>query len=238
MTPPCAAETDIIEEAVRFRSGPYALEGRLCYPDPDAVRGAGVLAGPHPLLGGAMDNNVVRGLCTGLACRGVAILGFNYRGVGGSEGPRPDVTADLAEFWANSRTAEEAHYATDFRAAAAELPPLVGAHLPKAMIGYSFGCSILTAAAIDPVCPLVLVAPTIGQHDYATFAQRTNPMLVIAPDGDFAADVNVVTRWFATLRGPKRLVRGEWDTHFFRGQEGRLAETVFEFLRERWGLGT
>jgi alpha/beta superfamily hydrolase len=184
-----------------------------------------------------MDNNVVRGLCAGLARRGVAVLGFNYRGVGGSEGTPPDVTASLAEFWATSRTAEEAHYASDFRAAAARLPGLVGANLPRALIGYSFGCSILTAASSGPDCPMVLVAPTIGQHDYAAFAEVTNPILVIAPDGDFAADVNVVTRWFATLRGPKRLVRGEWDTHFFRGQEGQLAETVFAFLSERWGVG-
>jgi hypothetical protein len=59
-------------------------------------------------------------------------------------------------------------------------------------------------------------------------------MLVIAPDGDFATDADQVLAWFAALRGRKRLVRGEWDAHFFRGLEDRLAERVFEFLDEHW----
>ncbi len=80
----------------------------------------------------------------------------------------------------------------------------------------------------------MLVAPTIGQHEYAGFEQVPNPVLVIAPDGDFATDADCVTDWFATLAAPKRLVRGEWDSHFFRGFEDRLAETVFGFLREQW----
>jgi hypothetical protein len=41
-----------------------------------------VLAGPHPLLGGTLHNNVVRGLGDGPARGGLATLRFNYRGVG------------------------------------------------------------------------------------------------------------------------------------------------------------
>jgi alpha/beta superfamily hydrolase len=101
------------------------------------------------------------------------------------------------------------------------------------LAGYSFGCSLL-AGVSAPECPLVLVAPTVGQHDYTTFAEVPNPMLVVAPDGDFAADRNRVTDWFATLTSPKQLIRGEWDAHFFRGFEEQLAETVFEFLQKQW----
>jgi alpha/beta superfamily hydrolase len=199
------------------------------------VYGAVALAGPHPMLGGDMDNNVVRWLSSGLARAGVAVLSFNYRGVGASAGRAPDVTSNLAEFWRTSRTADEEHYADDFRAAVAELGALVWDELPRALVGYSFGCSLLGAAAIAPEWPLVLVAPTIGQHDYHQLTRVPNPVLVIAPDEDFAADASLVGDWFTNLKGPKRLVRGDWDTHFFRGQEERLVETVCAFLMERWG---
>jgi alpha/beta superfamily hydrolase len=231
MTP--RPETEVTE-LIRFASGRFRLEGRLCYPESDELLGAVALAGPHPMLGGDMENNVVRGLSGGLARRGVAVLAFNYRGVGASEGASPDVTADLATFWATSRTAGEAGFADDFRAAADELGRIVGPELPRALVGYSFGCSILTAPDPRREWPLVLVAPTLGRHDYDALVRVPNPMLVVAPDGDFATDNEALTRWFAELRGPKQLVRGEWDDHFFRGAEDRLAETVFAFLRSGW----
>jgi alpha/beta superfamily hydrolase len=237
MTPSTEAAATVAE-AIRFRSGALSLEGRLDYPESGDVCGAVALAGPHPMLGGDLTNNVVRGLCAGLAGRGLAVLSFNYRGVGGSEGPPPDVAASLARFWATSHTADEDHYAADFRAAAAELTALVGTELPTALVGYSFGCSLLAAAADAPDRPLVLVAPTVGRHDYRDLARRPNPVFVVAPDGDFAADADAVADWFATVRGPKALVRGDWDAHFFRGHEDRLAEAVFAFLRDRWEVGT
>ena len=72
----------LVVESVRFSAGRYRLEGELAYPEAALPRGALVLAGPHPLLGGNMHNNVVRGLGDGLAQHGLATLRFNYRGVG------------------------------------------------------------------------------------------------------------------------------------------------------------
>jgi alpha/beta superfamily hydrolase len=231
MTP--STETEIVE-GLRFASGSLQLEGRLCYPESGEVYGAVALAGPHPMLGGDMDNNVVRGLSTGLARAGLVVLSFNYRGVGGSDGTSPDVTADLAEFWRTSRTPDEEHYSHDFRAAVTEFAALVRTTLPRALVGYSFGCSLLGGAAISADWPLVLIAPTIGQHDYQPLTRVPNPILAIAPDEDFAAEADRVGDWFASLTGPRQLIRGDWDTHFFRGHEQRLCETVFAFLTEQW----
>jgi alpha/beta superfamily hydrolase len=231
---PCPPEA-LTVEAVRFESGPYLLEGELAYPDVEPPVGAALIVGPHPLLGGHMGNNVVRGLGDGLARHGLATLRFNYRGVGGSEGPVPDV-AQLAQFWEASRLPDEASHRDDFTAALESLRAAVGGELPMALVGYSYGCSLLPFAttAGQSRSPLVLVAPTVGTHDYDCFAAVTAPRLVIAPEGDFAADAARLLRWYVGLPEPKRLARPRLDSHFFRGHEDWLTETVAAFIYEEW----
>jgi alpha/beta superfamily hydrolase len=234
MPPPCPPEA-VVVEAVRFPAGDCGLEGVLVYPE-GAVVGMVVLAGPHPLLGGNMGNNVVRGLGDGLARRGLAALRFNYRGVGGSVGAAGDPAAELAAFWRTSHTPDEPRYQEDLAAACAFLRAAVGRDLPLALVGYSFGCTLLPGAVApdDTTTALVLVAPTVGTHDYAGFEAVRNPKLVVAPEGDFAADPEQLVRWFDGLPGPKRLVRAWLDSHFFRGHEEWLVDTVGAFLDGEW----
>jgi alpha/beta superfamily hydrolase len=224
---------DLVVESVSFTAGAYGLEGELAYSDGPAAGGV-VLAGPHPLLGGSMHNNVVRGLGDGLARRGLPTLRFNYRGVGGSQGPACDVAANLAAFWTTSHVADEPAYRDDLAAAVAFWRGTAGGADP-ALIGYSFGCSLLPDAATTPGAPLVLVAPTLGTHDYKAYSDLPNPILVIVDDGDFTGDAQRLRAWFDRLRSPRRLVTGRRDDHFFRGHEEWLAETVFPFLEEHGG---
>jgi alpha/beta superfamily hydrolase len=234
MTPLCPPEA-LTVEAVRFPAGDCRLEGELVYAE-GPPWGMAVLAGPHPLLGGSMHNNVVRGLGDGLARHGLVTLCFNYRGVGASEGPAADVGTHLAEFWRTSRTPDEPHYQTDLGGAMGFLCAAVGGDLPLALVGYSFGCTLLPGAVPpdDGPTALVLVAPTVGTHDYAAFEAAGGPKLVIAPENDFAADPGQLSRWFARLPGRKRLIRPRLDSHFFRGHEGWLAATVSDFLDAEW----
>jgi alpha/beta superfamily hydrolase len=231
--PPAPAEPEVIE-IIEFPSGDLALEGRIAYPETDVARGAVVIAGPHPLLGGDLENNVVAALTVGLARRGFVALAFNYRGVGKSDGPPPDVTAHLADFWATSHVGAEPGYRDDLLAATAHLRTLAGDDARFGLVGYSFGCSLLPAAA-GPGEPVVLVAPTIGTHEYDGFSDHAGPKLMIAPDGDFAADATGLRTWFKLLPEPKRLLRGRWDDHFFRGHEMWLADTVADFLTDLFG---
>lgn len=63
------------------------LEAELWMPDGgDAPKAAAVVCHPHPLHGGTMRNNVVHRTARGLHDAGLAVLRFNFRGVGGSEG--------------------------------------------------------------------------------------------------------------------------------------------------------
>jgi len=233
MTQPSRTEREVIEE-IRFPSGQLMLEGRLYYPERNTIRGGVVLVGPHPMLGGDMNNNVVRGVSTWLARLGIGTLCFNYRGVGASEGKPPTITTNLAEFWATSRIEDESAYADDARAAKVELQELLGDVPHLGLVGYSFGCSLLPHIPCDQACPLALIAPTVGRHDYAAYQNVSNSVLVIAPEGDFATDSAQIGAWFDSLSAPKQLIRGEWDDHFFRGWEEELAETVSSFLHARW----
>ncbi len=71
------------EKPVLFGRGSIRLEG--LYAPSQGTRGA-VIAHPHPLMGGDMDNSVVRVLSETLYGIGFSTLRFNFRGVGMSSG--------------------------------------------------------------------------------------------------------------------------------------------------------
>jgi alpha/beta superfamily hydrolase len=146
-----------------------------------------------------------------------------------------DVARHVAQFWETSYAPGELDLGQDLQAAVAFLRLAVGPALPLALVGYSFGCSLLPRAVPDGTSmPLVLIAPTVGTHGYDAFASAAGPKLVIAPEGDFAADPECLRQWFARLPGTRWLVPVRGDGHFFRGQERWLVETVAEFLHEQW----
>jgi alpha/beta superfamily hydrolase len=206
----------------------------LAYPEAGRARGAVVFAGPHPLLGGNMRNNVVRGLGDGLAQMGLLTLRFDYRGVGRSQGPPVDVTRHLAEFWQTSHAPGEMDFWQDVQGAA-EFVQQVAPGLPLAVVGYSFGCALLPyVRPQDDFAALVLIAPTVAKHNYDSFLSVSNPLLVVASEDDFATDAERLEQWFGALSMPRQLVRQRCDNHFFRGHEDWLIETVFRFLEGHW----
>jgi alpha/beta superfamily hydrolase len=92
----------LIEEVIDFTSGELRLAGALAR---TAGGRAVIIAHPHPLYGGDMDNPVVRAIQQAYLHQGFSTLRFNFRGVGASEGrfdngvgERADVQAALT--WA------------------------------------------------------------------------------------------------------------------------------------------
>jgi uncharacterized protein len=226
-------EPPTVTEHVLFQAGPYLLHGELAYPEAGSALGTVVVAGPHPLLGGNMRNNVVRCLGDGLAQRGLITLRFDYRGVGRSQGPSVDVARHLAEFWQSSHAPGEMDFWQDVQAAA-EFVQRAAPGLPLALVGYSFGCALLPCVRTQEVlAALVLIAPTVAKHKYDSYLSVTSPLLVVASEDDFATDAQRLEDWFGTLAMPRQLVRQRCDNHFFRGHEDWLVETVIQFLDGR-----
>ena len=224
----------LVVESVRFAAGPYLLEGELAYAaENESLRGGVVVAGSHPLLGGNMHNNVVRGLGDGLAERGWATLRFNYRGVGRSEGPPVDVARHVAEFWQTSHVPGEMDLWQDVRGAVQYLRSIVGSTRPLVLIGYSFGCALLPSVCREESSSaIVLIAPPLSKHDYNDFTTGKSPLLAIVSENDFTLEPQRLHEWFAPLPEPKQLVQAALDNHFFRGHEPWLVETVSTFLEE------
>ena len=102
-----------------------------------------VVAHPHPLFGGTMDNKVVTTVAKAFADSGAAAFRFNFRGVGESEGRHDEgrgETDDLLEVAAHAARA-------------------VG-ELPLWIAGFSFGGGVaLRASGRAEFERLVLVAP-------------------------------------------------------------------------------
>ncbi len=155
-------------ELTLHAAGP--LQARLAYP---AVPGEStwyLLAHPHPLHGGTMDNKVVQVLARRLQQRGCPTLRFNFRGVGASAGAYDEGRGER----------------DDLEAALHFLRRGQGAERVVA-IGYSFGSWVaarLWASLPQPPGPLVLVAPPLAHWDFAELDGYAGPVLAVVGDRD------------------------------------------------------
>jgi len=89
--------------------------------------GTAVIAHPHPLFGGTMDNKVVQTVARAFVQAGWCALRFNFRGVGNSQGAYDEGRGELEDMLA----------VVEARAA-------IG---PLALAGFSFGAFVAGSAA-------------------------------------------------------------------------------------------
>lgn len=132
-------------------------------------RGAAVVAPPHPLYGGTIDNPVVAACVRGLHHAGLATLAFNFRGVEGSEG---QATEQLGA------AVDDYHAALEHLTSQARGPYLAA--------GYSFGAgaALLAAGSDARVAGVVLLAPPVGMLRTEDLAAFAGPVLVVVGDDD------------------------------------------------------
>ncbi len=169
------------------------------------ARGVALIAHPHPLYGGTMDNKVVQTLARSFLAMGYAAWRMNFRGVGGSEGVFDDGRGEIEDFRAFA-----AH-------ALAEQPGL-----PVALAGFSFGTYVVShlAPELQPR-KLVLVAPAVGRFAVANVPEDT---LVIHGEEDDVVALKDVFDWARPQKLPVIVVPGAG--HFFHGDLLKLQHLV------------
>ena len=71
--------TKLIREQVYIPGPRGRLVGELSYPDNTTANAVVLIANPHPLMGGAIANNVIERLAMDLPAHGCVTLRFDYR---------------------------------------------------------------------------------------------------------------------------------------------------------------
>ena len=120
-------------------------------------RGIALVAHPHPLQGGTLDNKVAQTLAKTFFALGYVATRFNFRGVGQSEGAFDDGVGETAD-----ALAALAHARARF------------GDLPVVLAGFSFGTFVQTRVAETVSAErLVLVGPAVRRFALGGRAPRT-----------------------------------------------------------------
>ena len=178
------------------------------------VRGVAVIAHPHPLFGGTMDNKVVQTLARAFVLCGWRAVRFNFRGVGGSEGTYDEGRGELEDLLA-----------------------VIGAQAqqgPLALAGFSFG-AFVTSHAVAAVAPqralnaVVLVGTAASRFQVSDVPQPLHERtLVLHGEQDDTVPLSAVMDWARPQSLPVTVVPG--GGHFFHGQLPLLRGLVVRHL--------
>ena len=177
---------------------------------------------PHPQHGGTMNNKVVYNLYHTFARRGFAVLRFNFRGVGRSQGVYDRGEGELSD-------------------AAAALDWLQGVNenaLGCWIAGFSFGAWIGMQLLMrrPEISGFVSVAPPANQYDFSFLAPCPSSGLVVQGDRDEIVPEPSVRKLVDKLsqqRGIKidyRVISGA--NHFFSDKMDELNSHVDDYLQK------
>jgi len=202
-------------QSIVFAGPAGTLEGLLQEREAHHHTLTAVVCHPHPLHGGTLHNKVVHRVASVLHALGAAVLRFNFRGVGasegrfdGGEGELEDARAALA--WMRVRHPRARSWAA----------------------GFSFGSWVAAGlAASEPqVERLILVAPPVATEDFSVLRTAAVPKLVIQGTRDDVCPGEVLAAEFPAWADPKTLIEVDGATHFFDRQLGALANALHQAL--------
>ena len=170
----------------------------------------GLLAHPHPLHGGTLDNKVVQTLAKAFSRSGYSVLRLNFRGVGLSEGEYDEGRGEIEDFLALADYARTTY----------------GEH-ELVLGGFSFGAYI-AAATTPKLAPkqLVLAGPAVTHFPVGIVPAQT---LVIQGEEDDVVPLKDVLDWARPQQLPVVVLPGAG--HFFHGNLVRLQSLVEQYCR-------
>lgn len=191
-------------ERVHIEGPAGRLEIAVNDPGP-AHRGLALIAHPHPLYGGTLDNKVVQTLARAFNALGYIALRPNFRGVGDSDGvydegrgEAEDLLAALS--WGRARYGD----------------------LPLAQAGFSFGAFVqVSLSARLNSRWMVLVGPAVGRFPVGRVPAGT---LVVHGEEDDVVSLKDVFDWARPQKLPVVVFPGAG--HFFHGALTELQRIV------------
>ncbi|MEF9947038.1 MAG: alpha/beta hydrolase [Comamonas sp.] len=185
--------------------------------DGQSPKGVAIIAHPHPLFAGTMDNKVVQTLARAFVQCGYTAVRFNFRGVGASAG--------------------------EYDAGKGELQDLLGVvrqvapEGPIALAGFSFGAFVTShalAALWDEgrVAKAVLVGTAASRFEVAPVpAAAHDSTLVIHGEADDTVELASVMDWARPQILPVTVI--PQVGHFFHGQLPLLKSLVVRHLKSQ-----
>jgi uncharacterized protein len=201
-----------------FLIGPAGqIECALDLPDPDkfsAPRGIALVAHPHPLFGGTMNNKVVHTLTRAFTTLGYAAARMNFRGVGQSQGVHDEGRGEVDDM-----AILLAHMQQQYP------------DLPFALAGFSFGTFVQTglhgrlAEQQTPPERLVLVGCAAGKWPIPEVPADT---IVIHGELDDTIPLTAVFDWARPQTLPVMVIPGA--DHFFNLK----LQHIKNWVVERW----
>lgn len=179
-----------------------------------SLQGTAIVAHPHPLFGGTMDNKVVQTLARAFVQCGWRTVRFNFRGVGQTQGVH-----------------DEGHGETeDFLAVVTQTAPQ-GA---LALAGFSFGSFVMSQALTQlwparEVRQVVMVGTAASRFQVAALpAELHAKTLVVHGENDDTVALSGVMDWARPQNLPVTVV--PQGGHFFHGQLPLLKSLVVRHL--------
>ena len=178
-------------------------------------RGIALVAHPHPLYGGTMENKVAQTLARTFVTLGYAVARFNFRGVGESEGVYDDGQGEVDDM------------AIMYEHMRARYPDL-----PVTLAGFSFGTFVQAqfaqrlAAEGRPAERLVLVGTAAGKWPMPPVPQDT---ILIHGEQDDTITMQQVFDWARPLDIPVTIIPGA--DHFFHRKLGHIKNLVIQLWR-------
>lgn len=180
-----------------------------------ASRGTAVIAHPHPLFGGTMDNKVVQTLARAFVQCGYAAVRFNFRGVGGTAGSHDAGGGETDDFLAVVQQAA---------------PEGV-----LAVAGFSFG-SFVASRALQTLwearrpARIIFVGTAAARFDVPPLPQAAHDAaLIVHGEQDDTVPLSAVLDWARPQSLPVTVVPG--GGHFFHGQLPLLKSLAVRHLQ-------
>jgi alpha/beta superfamily hydrolase len=187
---------------------------------PDEPRAVLVFCHPHPQMGGTMNAPLILALKDRLLDDGWAVLRFNFRGIGASEGTSSIGIEEVKD--ADAAIEEAERRAGD---------------LPVAIAGWSFGAAVaLRAAPAHPrLHAIVAIAPAVNEKPGVTAGlpapgslELPAPTLLIVGANDDLTPPDICAAWAEA--SDTEIVEMKGANHFFWAKYPALAENVSGFL--------